>query len=110
MVTAAHHGTSRAALQFDLWPERGIPHRPALVSRCGGYRRYHVEMNLPGDAWLDFQLAPTATGTRVDMRGLFDPRGLAGRAYWWGLYPAHRRIFSGMMAELARRAGARPPD
>jgi len=70
----------------------------------------HAEMKLPGDAWLDFQLAPTATGTRVDMRGLFDPRGLAGRAYWWGFYPAHRRIFSGMMAELARRAGARPPD
>ena len=70
----------------------------------------HAEMKLPGDAWLDFQLAPTATGTRVDMRGLFDPRGLAGRAYWWGFYPAHRRIFSGMMAELARRAGARPRD
>jgi len=70
----------------------------------------HAEMKLPGDAWLDFELTPTPDGCRVDMRGVFDPKGVTGRAYWWGLYPIHRHIFSGMMSELARRAALGPPS
>jgi uncharacterized protein YbjT (DUF2867 family) len=69
----------------------------------------HAEMKLPGDAWLDFELTPTPDGSRVDMHGMFDPKGVSGRAYWWGLYPLHRHIFSGMMSELARRAALGPP-
>ena len=35
---------------------------------------------------------------------IFDPLGLAGLAYWYGIYPLHVRIFVGMLRALARQA------
>jgi hypothetical protein len=38
---------------------------------------------------------------------VFAPRGLAGRAYWWAVYPFHGLVFGGMQRNIARQAEAR---
>jgi hypothetical protein len=35
----------------------------------------------------------------------FDPAGLAGLLYWYGVYPLHAAVFRGMLAGIARAAG-----
>jgi hypothetical protein len=40
-------------------------------------------------------------GTHLTQRALYQPRGLAGRAYWYALAPFHGRIFSSMAKALA---------
>jgi hypothetical protein len=55
----------------------------------GRLLRLRAEMKVPGSAWLQFETLP---------------RGLPGLAYWYGLYPLHGRIFSGMIAALAAEA------
>lgn len=78
------------------------------VEACDSGRllRLRAEMRLPGEAWLQFQVEPSGTGSRLVQKALFAPRGLAGLLYWYALYPAHRLIFSGLIREIARRAEA----
>jgi uncharacterized protein YbjT (DUF2867 family) len=66
--------------------------------------RLRAEMKLPGEAWLQFETVPQGTGTILLQTAYFAPRGLAGLAYWYGLSPVHRAIFSGMIARLAAEA------
>jgi uncharacterized protein YbjT (DUF2867 family) len=82
--------------------------------------RLRAEMKLPGLAWLQFEVLPAgppvagvgnggsrASSSLLTQTAFFAPKGLAGLGYWYGLYPVHGRIFSGTIAELARRAEAR---
>jgi hypothetical protein len=66
-------------------------------------------MKTPGRAWLQFEVEPNGTGSIVRQTALFDPRGLAGLAYWYALYPLHKLVFAGMLRGIARVAdgGAR---
>ena len=64
-------------------------------------------MRLPGRAWLQFELEPEAGGTRLRQTAIFEPRGLAGLAYWYGLFPVHRLIFAGMLRGIASAASRR---
>ena len=65
-----------------------------------------AEMKLPGEATLEFRLAPRTEGeTELTMRARFLPRGLGGLAYWYALEPFHRRIYQGMLRNLAAAAG-----
>lgn len=68
--------------------------------------RLRAEMKLPGRAWLQFEIEPEDDGgpTRLVQTAFFEPKGLAGLAYWYLLYPAHRVIFEGLIDALARRA------
>jgi uncharacterized protein YbjT (DUF2867 family) len=67
--------------------------------------RLRAEMKVPGRAWLQFEAQPLDDGrTRLVQTAYFAPRGLAGLAYWYGLYPAHGAIFSGMIRKLAEAA------
>ncbi|MCM4151206.1 DUF2867 domain-containing protein [Arenibacter sp. N53] len=59
----------------------------------------YAEMKLPGEAWLEFKideglLKQTAT---------FRPRGLAGRLYWYSVYPFHGFIFTGLINKLVSK-------
>jgi hypothetical protein len=66
-------------------------------------------MRVPGRAWLEFETRPEGEGTRLVQTAYFAPRGLAGLLYWYGMYPAHGCIFSGMIHALADAShGARP--
>jgi hypothetical protein len=68
-------------------------------------------MRLPGDAWLTWEISEDRFGTQIVQRAEYRPRGLLGRAYWYGVAPFHRWVFPGMLngivadAERRRNAG-----
>jgi len=71
--------------------------------------RLRAEMKLPGRAWLEFEVEPTAEGSTVRQTAMFDPSGLFGLLYWYALYPVHGPVFEGMLegiVRLAREEGA----
>jgi uncharacterized protein YbjT (DUF2867 family) len=63
-----------------------------------------AEMRVPGRAWLSFEVTPDGSGSRVRQTALFEPSGLAGLLYWYGVYPLHAIVFGRMLAGIARRA------
>jgi uncharacterized protein YbjT (DUF2867 family) len=67
--------------------------------------RLAAEMKLPGRAWLEFEVQPDGSGARLRQTATFDPLGLWGLAYWYGVWPLHRLVFAGMLRGLARAAG-----
>jgi hypothetical protein len=71
--------------------------------------RLAAEMKLPGRAWLEFEVAPEAGGAMIRQTAVFDPVGLLGLAYWYGIYPLHARVFAGMLRGIAARASAPAP-
>jgi uncharacterized protein DUF2867 len=66
--------------------------------------RLQAEMRLPGRAWLDFELHANANRTVLRQTAIFDPVGLWGLAYWYGVWPLHQIVFAGMLRGLARSA------
>ena len=64
--------------------------------------RLHAEMKLPGRAWLQFEVAEGAGGCVIRQTAIFDPVGLAGLLYWYGIYPLHRLVFAGMLQGIVR--------
>lgn len=72
--------------------------------------RLAAEMKLPGRAWLEFEVTPEGAGACIRQTATFDPVGLSGLLYWYGIYPLHALVFRGMLAGIAaaaRREGAR---
>jgi hypothetical protein len=69
--------------------------------------RLVAEMKLPGRAWLEFEVQPDGTGSRLWQTAIFDPLGVLGLAYWYGIWPLHQLVFAGMLRGLARAAEAR---
>ncbi|MBE0662492.1 MAG: SDR family oxidoreductase [Bacteroidales bacterium] len=74
---------------LDFW-------RVLYANRQEGRLLLFAEMKLPGEAWLEFRihentLIHTAT---------FRPLGLAGRLYWYSVFPFHGIIFDGMIKKL----------
>lgn len=73
--------------------------------------RLRAEMLVPGQAWLQFKAAPLPDGTTLlSQTAFFAPKGLFGWAYWYGLYPIHGLIFSGLIRQVARRAAQPKKD
>ncbi len=67
--------------------------------------RLRAEMKLPGRAWLQYEVRETQDGeTHLEQTAAFIPKGLAGLAYWYGLYPFHAWIFGGLVRAIATRA------
>jgi len=66
--------------------------------------RLVAEMKLPGRAWLEFEVKPDGDGALIQQTAVFDPVGLLGLLYWYGIYPLHARVFAGMLRGIARRA------
>lgn len=71
-----------------------------------------AEMKVPGRAWLEFEVEPApsqgesqqAPRSVIRQTAQFDPLGLFGLAYWYGLYPLHFFVFRGMLRGIARAA------
>lgn len=73
--------------------------------------RLHAEMKLPGRAWLEFEVTPCEQGSTIRQTAIFDPLGLFGLIYWYGIYPLHQCVFAGMLRNLAwaaERAHTKP--
>lgn len=66
--------------------------------------RLAAEMKLPGRAWLEFEVTEDSGGATIRQTAHFDPAGLAGLLYWYGVYPLHVLVFRGMLREIAARA------
>lgn len=67
--------------------------------------RLRAEMKVPGDAWLQFEAAPSKDSkTWLTQTAYFASKGLTGLLYWYVLYPIHGMIFSGLIRELSREA------
>ena len=79
------------------------------VLEPGRRLRLAAEMRLPGRAWLEFDVTGDAASSTIRQTAIFDPVGLAGRAYWYVLYPVHRLVFGGMLRGIARAARGQPP-
>ncbi len=80
----------------DFWRVEEV-RRPELL-------RLRAEMRVPGRAWLQYEVIDAPGGTRLLQTAFFEPKGLPGLAYWYGLYPIHGLIFRGMVRALAERA------
>jgi len=74
------------------------------VVELGQHLRLAAEMRLPGRAWLDFEVQPDGDSTFLRQTAMFDPVGLWGLAYWYGVWPLHQVVFAGMLRGLARSA------
>ncbi|MEX0601044.1 MAG: SDR family oxidoreductase, partial [Rhodothermales bacterium] len=89
----------RAGDALDFWRVESIE-PPHLL-------RLRAEMKVPGRAWLEFRIAPVESGGgMLSQTAFFEPRGLAGFLYWYGLYPVHRIIFRGMLDRIKERVEA----
>jgi uncharacterized protein YbjT (DUF2867 family) len=69
-----------------------------------------AEMKLPGRAWLEYEVEPRDGGSTIRQTAIYDPIGLAGLAYWYGIYPLHRLIFAGTLRGIARAAAQGGPS
>ena len=81
---------------LDFWRVEAVE-PPSLL-------RLRAEMKVPGRAWLQFEVEPTEGGSRIRQTAIFDPSGLFGIVYWYGLYPLHGFVFRGMIEGVARAA------
>jgi uncharacterized protein YbjT (DUF2867 family) len=92
-----HPDEVRSGDALDFW-------RVEAVER-GCLLRLRAEMKVPGAAWLQFEARPQSEAeTLLVQTAFFAPKGLWGLLYWYGLYPLHSLIFSGMIRRLARSA------
>ena len=58
----------------------------------------YAEMNLPGEAWLEFKII----NQTLYQTATFRPHGLLGRIYWYVLLPFHYLIFRGLAQALVK--------
>ena len=94
-----HPDELRVGDALDFWRVE------ALVD--GHVLRLKSEMKVPGRAWLQYEVREARDGTsQLEQTAAFIPRGLFGLLYWYGLYPVHGWIFSGLVRAIARRAEA----
>ena len=70
----------------------------------GSLLRLRAEMRLPGFAWLELRVGTSDGRTVYTQRALFQPRGLAGHAYWWAIRPFHGLVFGRMARNIAAAA------
>ena len=79
----------------------------------GSLLRLRAEMRLPGVAALEWRIEPLGSTAgqarcRLVQTATFGPRGLWGRAYWYGVAPFHTFVFPGLvdgLKDAAEQAG-----
>ncbi|MGH3654746.1 SDR family oxidoreductase [Glutamicibacter sp.] len=91
------HSTLALGDVVDWWRVEALEENSLL--------RLRAEMRAPGQAWLDYRIEKRADGrSELIQRAVFFPRGLAGRCYWWAVYPFHGAIFPATIKNIARAA------
>ncbi len=68
--------------------------------------RLSAGLRLPGRGWLEFRVDPLVGNARSLIRqtATFDPKGIAGRLYWYGVLPLHAVVFGGLLRRIAQHA------
>ena len=77
---------------LDFWRVEAVE-APRLL-------RLAAEMRLPGRAWLQFEVTPEKGGSLISQTALFDPVGVGGLLYWYGLWGIHQLVFAGMLRSI----------
>lgn len=91
------HSTLALGDVLDWWRVEALEENSLL--------RLRAEMRAPGRAWLDYRIGQDSEGrTELIQRAVFFPRGLAGRCYWWAVYPFHGAIFPATINNIVRAA------
>jgi uncharacterized protein YbjT (DUF2867 family) len=85
---------------LDFWRVEAV--EPGCLLRLA------AEMRLPGRAWLQFEVTPENGGALIRQTALFDPVGVGGLLYWYGLWPIHQLVFAGMLRNIVRAVRALP--
>jgi uncharacterized protein YbjT (DUF2867 family) len=92
-----HPDNVRVGDAVDFWRVEAVEKNRLL--------RLRAEMKVPGLAWLQFTAEPiNSSQARLTQTAFFAPKGLFGWLYWYGLYPIHSLIFSGLVRKLGERA------
>ena len=86
--------TLNAGDALDFW-------RVLYADKEEGRLLLFAEMKLPGEAWLEFKIDSNV----LIQTATFRPLGVAGRLYWYAVYPFHGFIFNGMLKKLAGNNG-----
>jgi hypothetical protein len=81
---------------IDFWRVERLVENEQLLLRA--------EMKVPGRAWLQFDTKLVNGSTQLTQTAYFAPKGLFGILYWYGLYPLHANIFSGLIRAVADAA------
>ncbi len=88
----------------ELLPGEAVDFWRVEVSDPPERLRLRAEMKVPGQAWLQWDIASSEAGSTLVQTATFAPRGLAGVLYWYLLYPIHKLIFSAMARAIVRKA------
>ena len=78
---------------LDFW-------RVLYANKKEGRLLLFAEMKLPGEAWLEFKIIDG----KLFQTATFRPLGLAGRLYWYAVYPFHGVLFKGMIKKISKTA------
>lgn len=78
---------------LDFW-------RVLVANREEGRLLLFAEMKLPGEAWLEFKVISEKGRCYLLQTATYRPHGLAGRLYWWAVFPFHGFIFPGMAKRI----------
>jgi len=73
------------------------------VEECipGEMLRLRAEMHMPGLAWLELRVDKNEAGETVyHQQAIYHPKGLAGHAYWWSVWPFHGFVFGSMTRNI----------
>lgn len=65
----------------------------------------YAEMKLPGEAWLEFNVAKNEGKDFLFQTATFRPKGIWGRIYWYLVLPFHFFVFEGMAENLVNYRG-----
>jgi hypothetical protein len=92
-----HPDSLRYGDALDFWRVVGLERDRSLSLRA--------EMRVPGEALLDFRIETDGRDRcKLVQTALFEPRGLFGLLYWYGVLPFHGVVFRGMAAGIERDA------
>ncbi len=84
--------TIQAGDALDFW-------RVLYANKEEGRLLLFAEMKLPGEAWLEFKIHQN----KLVQTATFRPLGLAGRLYWYAVFPFHGYIFKGMIEAITKQ-------
>ncbi|MFC1817313.1 SDR family oxidoreductase, partial [Thermodesulfobacteriota bacterium] len=79
---------------IDFWRVEDLEADKRLLLRA--------EMKLPGRAWLEFFIKREEDKNRLSVNAYYQPKGLAGKIYWYMLLPFHHIIFNDLIKQIEK--------
>jgi hypothetical protein len=90
------HSTLKINDVIDFWRVEDLQANKKLLLRS--------EMQLPGKAWLQFNITDLANKRLLNISAYYDTSSFLGRVYWYIFLPFHRVIFHNLIKEIEKRS------